>query len=50
VFIFETDEESSSKDILYYLDLKKDKIGTPDIVICSDSGTIDYDYLCFTTS
>lgn len=50
VFIFETDEESGSKDIVYYLEKEKDFIKTPDVVICSDSGTIDYERICFTTS
>lgn len=50
VFFFECDEESDSIDLEYYLDLKKDLIGTPEIMVCLDSGTIDYDHLSLTTN
>lgn len=50
VFLFETDEESGSQDIVYYLDKEKDFVKTPDIVICSDAGTIDYERACFCAS
>ena len=50
VLTFECDEESGSIDMDYYLDLMKEKIQTPDLVICLDSGTVDYDHFSITTS
>eukprot|EP00461_Guttulinopsis_vulgaris_P001607 UN01607 len=43
-------EESGSFDLNYYLESLKPQIGTPDIVVCLDSGCGDYDRLWFTTS
>eukprot|EP00461_Guttulinopsis_vulgaris_P004664 UN04666 len=43
-------EESGSADLPYYLDLLKPQIGTPDILVCLDSGCGDYDRLWLTTS
>lgn len=50
VLLWETDEESGSNDMLYYLNEKDDQLGKPTEIICSDSTVIDYRYLCFTTS
>lgn len=50
VLFFETDEESGSKDLVYFLDKHKEEIGVPDLVICLDSGCADYDHMCMTTT
>lgn len=50
VFFFETDEESGSRDLLYYLNKFKDKIGSPSLLFCLDSGTTDYEHMCLTTT
>lgn len=50
VFFFECDEESGSKDLVHYLDSNAAKIGTPEMVICLDSGTVDYEHLSLTTT
>lgn len=50
VLFFETDEESGSKDLVYFLEKNAEKIGVPDLVICLDSGCVDYDHLCITTT
>lgn len=41
VMITEGDEESGNH-IDHYLHALKDKIGSPEIIFCLDSGTIDY--------
>lgn len=43
VVLLEGDEESGSFDLPYYLDLHAKRIGTPDIIVCLDSGTLNYD-------
>lgn len=50
VLYFETDEESGSKDLVYYLNQRQAEIGNPDLVICLDSGCCDYDHFCLTTT
>lgn len=50
VLFFECDEESGSRDMVYYLNKHSDKIGEPSVMLCLDSGTIDYDHLTLTTS
>lgn len=50
VFLFEADEETESKDLIYYMTQKKDILGTPDMLICLDSGAGNYDQLWVTTS
>ena len=50
VFFFETDEESGSRDLMYYLTKYKEKIGEPSLIFCLDSGTTDYEHMCLTTS
>lgn len=50
VLYFETDEESGSKDLVYYLDKNQAKVGNPDLVICLDSGCCDYEHFCMTTT
>lgn len=50
VFFFECDEESGSADLMFYLDKVAQKIGEPKLIICLDSGTVDYDHLSLTTT
>ncbi|MES2014472.1 MAG: M20/M25/M40 family metallo-hydrolase [Patescibacteria group bacterium] len=48
--IIEASEESGSPDLPEYLELIAPRIGTPDMVICLDSGAGDYKRLWNTTS
>ena len=48
--VIEACEESGSYDLPYYLDALEDRIGTPHLVICLDSGCGNYDQLWITTS
>lgn len=48
--IIEGSEESGSPHLMQYIDLLKEKIGTPDLLICMDSGCKDYERLWVTTS
>ena len=50
LILIEFSEESGSPDLPHYMNLCKNKIGTPDLVICLDSGTGDYKRLWTTTS
>ena len=50
VLIIEGCEESGSADLPYYIDLLKDDIGTPNLVVCLDSGCGNYDQLWLTSS
>ena len=50
VVIIEACEESGSYDLPPYIDHLKDRIGTPDLVICLDSGAGNYEQLWLTTS
>lgn len=50
VILIEGSEESGSPDLIQYIDLLKDRIGTPDMLVCLDSGCIDYETLWITTS
>ena len=50
VVIIEASEESGSPDLPYYIDALADRIGTPSLVVCLDSGCGDYDRLWVTTS
>src|SRR5882762_1639266 len=50
VVIIECCEESGSLDLPAYIDLLSEKIGTPRLVICLDSGCGNYDQLWMTTS
>ncbi|CAM3001845.1 M20 family metallopeptidase [Legionella worsleiensis] len=50
VLIIEACEESGSYDLPRYIDLLKERIGTPSLVICLDSGAGNYDQLWMTTS
>ena len=50
VALIECSEESGSPDLPAYMDYAKDRIGTPDLVVCLDSGCGDYERLWNTTS
>jgi acetylornithine deacetylase/succinyl-diaminopimelate desuccinylase-like protein len=50
VVLIECCEESGSLDLPAYMDLLADRIGTPRLVICLDSGCGNYDQLWMTTS
>lgn len=50
VILIEASEESGSPDLPAYIDHLSDRIGTPSLVICLDSGCGNYDQLWCTTS
>ena len=50
VVLIEGSEESGSMDLPAYMDALAGRIGTPDLVICLDSGCGNYDQLWGTTS
>lgn len=50
VILIEACEESGSFDLPYYIDALAARIGSPELVICLDSGCGNYDQLWCTTS
>lgn len=50
VIIIEACEESGSDDLPFYIDELAERIGTPSLVICLDSGAGNYEQLWMTTS
>ncbi|MFT5050156.1 MAG: acetylornithine deacetylase/succinyl-diaminopimelate desuccinylase-like protein [Chlamydiales bacterium] len=50
VVVIEACEESGSYDLPAYMEALGDRIGSPDLVICLDSGCGNYDQLWLTTS
>ncbi|HUP65305.1 MAG TPA: M20 family metallopeptidase [Thermoanaerobaculia bacterium] len=50
VVLIESTEESGSFDLPWYVDHLKTRIGTPDLVVCLDSGCGNYDQLWMTNS
>ncbi len=50
VVIIEACEESGSGDLPRYIEALKDRLGTPSLVICLDSGCGDYERLWVTSS
>ena len=50
VVIIEACEESGSYDLPHYIDHLRDRIGTPSLVVCLDSGAGNYEQLWITTS
>jgi len=50
IILFEACEETDSRDLPYYLEHVKNRIGTVDIVLCLDTGSHDYHNLWCTTS
>lgn len=50
VILVEACEESGSRDLPYFLNLKKAEVGTPSLVCCLDSGCHNYEQMWSTTS
>jgi acetylornithine deacetylase/succinyl-diaminopimelate desuccinylase-like protein len=50
VVLIEASEESGSPDLPAYIEALADTIATPSLVVCLDSGCIDYDRMWVTTS
>lgn len=50
IILIEASEESGSRDLPFYIEMLKDKIGQPSLIICLDSGCNNYDQLWITTS
>ena len=50
VVLIEASEESGSCDLPPYLDVLGDRLGTPELVLCLDSGCLDDRHLWVTTS
>ena len=50
VVIIEACEESGSFDLPFYIDHLRDRIGTPSLVVCLDSGAGNYDQMWLTVS
>jgi acetylornithine deacetylase/succinyl-diaminopimelate desuccinylase-like protein len=50
VLIIEACEESGSFDLPHYIDALKDRLGSPSLVICLDSGCGNYEQLWITAS
>ena len=50
VLYFESDEESGSKDLVYFLKKYENLSGTPDLVVCLDSGTPDVNHFSTSTT
>lgn len=43
VILVEACEESGSRDLPHYLELKKEQVGVPSLVCCLDSGCHNYE-------
>ncbi|MEO6653107.1 MAG: M20/M25/M40 family metallo-hydrolase [Ilumatobacteraceae bacterium] len=50
VVLIEASEESGSPDLPAHVDALSDRIGSPSLVVCLDSGCIDYERMWVTTS
>jgi len=50
VMLIEASEESGSPDLPFYIEHLAARIGTPDLVVCLDSGCGNYEQLWLTTS
>lgn len=50
VVLLEASEESGSPDLPAYVDALAEVIGTPQLIVCLDSGAADYEHLWITTS
>lgn len=50
VIVIECCEESGSHDLPHYIEALADRIGTPTLIVCLDSGCGNYDQLWCTTS
>eukprot|EP00164_Ancoracysta_twista_P007292 GFYU01010324.1.p1 GENE.GFYU01010324.1~~GFYU01010324.1.p1 ORF type:complete len:474 (-),score=170.33 GFYU01010324.1:80-1501(-) len=50
VILVEASEESGSPDLPYYVEQLQGRIGTPNLIVCLDSGCCNYDQMWLTTS
>lgn len=50
VVLIEASEESGSPDLPAYLEALRDRLGSPTLVLCLDSGCLDHEHLWVTTS
>jgi acetylornithine deacetylase/succinyl-diaminopimelate desuccinylase-like protein len=50
VVLIEASEESRSRDLPAHVEALADRMGSPSLVVCLDSGCIDYDRMWVTTS
>jgi len=50
VLLIEASEESGSPDLPFHVDALAERIGTPSLIVCLDSGALDYDRMWTTTS
>ncbi len=50
VILIEACEESGSRDLPFYIEALENRIGNPSLIICLDSGCVNYNQLCMTTS
>jgi acetylornithine deacetylase/succinyl-diaminopimelate desuccinylase-like protein len=50
IILIEASEESGSPDLSAYVEHLRDRIGTPSLVICLDSGCLSYDRIWLTSS
>jgi len=50
VVALETEEESGSPNLIPLLKIASERIGTPDVCLCMDSGAFDYESLWMTSS
>jgi acetylornithine deacetylase/succinyl-diaminopimelate desuccinylase-like protein len=50
VVLIEASEESGSTDLPYYIEALADRVGTPSLVVCLDSGCGNYEQLWMTQS
>src|SRR5688572_20978705 len=50
VMLIEATEESGSPDLPYYVEALSDRLGSPSLVVCLDSGCGNYEQLWCTTS
>ncbi|MFY7698616.1 MAG: M20 family metallopeptidase [Legionella sp.] len=50
LILIEACEESGSYDLPFYIDQLKERIGTPSLVVCLDSGAGNYEQIWVTTS
>ncbi len=50
MFLLECDEETESRDLVYYMEKYKSVLGQPDMLICLDSGAATYEQMWLTTS
>jgi acetylornithine deacetylase/succinyl-diaminopimelate desuccinylase-like protein len=50
LILIEASEESGSPDLPHYVEVLKDRIKIPDLVVCLDSGAASYEHMWLTTS